>query len=199
MMEFDGEFDLENVPPEKAWIVLSDPVAVRNSLKGCRYIAPMDDDFNFDEYEPDEDLETLPEADAEVVAARAFEEGGTYAALMQVGVGSVKPRFETTVTIDERDDETFEMIASGSGDASSSSFSMSSGMRIHELEDGDGSRIEWWTEADISGRIAQLGSRVIQPVATKIVNNFFSSIEQQMTDVDEETDSGVTDRLRNML
>jgi carbon monoxide dehydrogenase subunit G len=198
-MNFEGEFELDGVPPEKAWIVLSDPIAVRDALKGCRYIAPMDDDFNFDEYEPEEGLETLPDADADDVADRAFVAGQKYAALMQVGVGSVKPQFETTVTIDERDGETFEMLASGGGDASGSSFSMNSGMRIHALEDGEGSRIEWWTEADISGRIAQLGSRVIKPVSNKIVNNFFSNIEQQMTDVDEETSSGVTDRLRNML
>ncbi len=63
VVEFDGEFELEGVPPEKAWIVLSDPIAVRNSLKGCRYITPMDDEFSFDEYEPDEGAETLPEAD----------------------------------------------------------------------------------------------------------------------------------------
>ncbi|RLM94680.1 carbon monoxide dehydrogenase [Halobellus sp. Atlit-38R] len=198
-MEFDGEFELDGVPPEKAWIVLSDPMAVRDSLKGCQYITPMDDDFNFDEYEAEEDVEMLPDADPEVVADRAFVAGQKYAALMQVGVGSVKPRFETTVTIDERDDEGFEMLASGGGDASGSSFSMNSGMKIHELDGGEGSRIEWWTEADISGRIAQLGSRVINPVANKIVNNFFGSIEQQMTDVDEETNTGVTDRLRNML
>jgi carbon monoxide dehydrogenase subunit G len=197
-MDFDGEFELDGVPPEKAWIVLSDPMAVRDSLKGCRYITPMDDDFNFDEYEPEEDVEMLPDADPETVADRAFVEGQKYAALMQVGVGSVKPRFETTVTIEERDDENFEMIASGGGDASGSSFSMESGMRIHPTEDGESSQIEWWTEADVSGRIAQLGSRVINPVANKIVNNFFSSIEKQMTDVDE-TSSGVTDRIRGML
>ena len=167
-MEFEGEFELDGVPPEKAWIVLSDPMAVRDSLKGCRYITPMDDEFNFDEYEAEEDVEMLPEAEAEDVADRAFVAGQKYAALMQIGVGSVKPRFETTVTIDG-------------------------------LEDGDGSRIEWWTEADISGRIAQLGSRVIKPVADKIVNNFFSSIEKQMTDVDEDTKTGVTDRIRGML
>jgi carbon monoxide dehydrogenase subunit G len=198
-MEFEGEFELDGVPPEKAWIVLSDPMAVRDSLKGCQYITPMGEDFNFDEYEAKEDVEMLPEADPDTVADRAFVAGQKYAALMQVGVGSVKPRFETTVTIDDRDDEEFEMLASGGGDASGSSFSMNSGMRIHELEDGDGARIEWWTEADVSGRIAQLGSRVINPVANKIVNNFFGSIEKQMSDVDEETNSGVTDRLRNML
>ena len=199
MMEFSGEFELEDVPPEKAWIVLSDPIAVRNSLKGCQYITPMDDDFGFDDYEPEEDVETLPEADLEDVAERAFKEGQEYAALMQVGVGSVKPRFETSVTIDERDHDEFIMTATGSGTASGSSFSMESGMQIHSLEDSDGSRIEWWTEADISGRIAQLGSRVINPVANKIVGNFFSDIEQQMSDVDEETDSGITDRIRGML
>ncbi|ELY43868.1 CoxG family protein [Natronorubrum sulfidifaciens] len=198
MMEFSGEFELEDVPPEKAWVVLSDPIAVRNALKGCQYITPMDDDFGFDDYEPEEDVETLPEADPEDVAARAFKEGQEYAALMQVGVGSVKPRFETSVTIDERDHDDFIMTATGSGTASGSSFSMESGMQIHSLEDGEGSRIEWWTEADISGRIAQLGSRVIKPVANKIVGNFFSNIEQQMSDV-EETDSSITDRIRGML
>ena len=71
-------------------------------------------------------------------------------------------------------------------------------MRIHELADGDGSRIEWWTEADISGRIAQLGGRVINPVANKIVNNFFGAIESEMTEV-EETDAGVTDKIRGMF
>ncbi|QFU83232.1 CoxG family protein [Natronorubrum aibiense] len=197
-MEFDGKFELEDVPPEKAWIVLSDPIAVRNALKGCQYITPMDDDFSFDDYEPEEDVETLPEADPEDVAERAFKEGQEYAALMQVGVGSVKPRFETSVTIDERDHDDFIMTATGSGTASGSSFSMESGMQIHPLEDGEGSRIEWWTEADISGRIAQLGSRVIKPVANKIVGNFFSNIEQQMSDV-EETDSSITDRIRGML
>ncbi len=40
---------------------------------------------------------------------------------------------------------------------------------------------------------------MIKPVADKIVTNFFGSIEQQMTDVDAETDESVTDRLRNML
>jgi len=198
-MKFDGEFELANVPPEKAWIVLSDPVAIAKSLKGCRYITPMDDDFSFDDYEPPDDQQTLPDADPEVVAERAFVEGQRYAALMQVGVGSVKPRFETTVTVEERDDEDFRMIATGGGDASGSSFSMESGMTIHPSDDGVGSRIEWWTEADISGRIAQMGQRVIKPVANKIVNNFFGNIEQQMTDVDEQASDSVTDRIRNLL
>ena len=68
MMEFSGEFELEGVPPEDAWIVLSDPIAVRDALKGCKYITRVeDDDFNFDEYEPEEDVDVGEiEAEADV-------------------------------------------------------------------------------------------------------------------------------------
>ena len=196
-MEFSGEFELDGVSPEDAWIVLSDPIAVRDALKGCRYITRIDDaDFNFDDYEPEEDIETLPDADPEVVAARAFEEGGVYAALMQVGVGSVKPRFETRVTIKERAFP--RMVATGGGDASNSSFEMESWMDIEETEDG--STVQWGTEADVSGRIAQLGGRVMNPVADKIVSNFFKSIQKQMTGFEEsEQSKSMRDRLSGLL
>ncbi|WP_142859079.1 CoxG family protein [Salinigranum halophilum] len=196
-MEFSGEFELEGVSPEDAWIVLSDPIAVRDALKGCRYITRIeDDDFNFDDYEPEEDIETLPDANPDVVAERAFVEGGVYAALMQVGVGSVKPRFETRVTIEER---TFpKMVATGGGDASNSSFEMESWMDIQETETG--SVVKWGTEADVSGRIAQLGGRVMNPVADKIVSNFFKNIQKQMTGFEEsEKSSGIRDRLSGLL
>ena len=196
-MEFSGEFEMDGVSPEDAWIVLSDPIAVRDALKGCRYITRIDDDdFNFDDYEPEEDIETLPDADPEAVAARAFEEGGVYAALMQVGVGSVKPRFETRVTIKER--EFPRMVATGGGDASNSSFEMESWMDIEETEDG--STVKWGTEADVSGRIAQLGGRVMNPVADKIVSNFFKNIQKQMTGFDESEESkSMRDRLSGLL
>ena len=144
----------------------------------------------------EEDVPTLPDADPEVVAARAFEEGGVYAALMQIGVGSVKPRFETRVTITER--EFPRMVATGGGDASDSSFEMESGMTITGTETG--SQIEWWTNADVVGRIAQLGSRVLNPVADKIVTNFFSNIERQMNDLEtEEGGESISSRLRNLI
>ncbi|WP_152042146.1 CoxG family protein [Salinigranum salinum] len=196
-MEFSGEFELDGVSPEDAWIVLSDPIAVRDALKGCRYITKIEDgDFNFDDYEPDEDVETLPDADPEAVAARAFEAGGVYAALMQVGVGSVKPRFETRVTIEERDFP--RMVATGGGDASGSSFEMESWMEIEETDDG--SIVRWGTEADVSGRIAQLGGRVMNPVADKIVSNFFGNIQKQMTGFEEsEKSAGIRDRLSGLI
>jgi hypothetical protein len=116
---------------------------------------------------------------------------------MQVGVGSVKPRFETRVTIEERAFP--KMVATGGGDASGSSFEMESGMNIVETESG--SEIEWWTTADVSGRIAQLGGRVLNPVADRIVSNFFENVQEQMQAVEggDEEGNSVTDRLRNLL
>ena len=194
-MEFEGDFELEAIPPEQAWLVLSDPIAVQQALRGCKFITPMDESFAWDDFEPPTDVETLPAADPAVVMERAFEEGQEYAALMQVGVGSVKPRFESTVTIEDRDDEDFTMVASGGGSASDSRFDMTSGMQIEPLDGTEGSRVDWWVEADISGRIAQLGSRVIDPVADKIIGDFFGEIESQMLEVEESEDS-LTERIR---
>lgn len=200
-MEFSGEFELEGVSAEEAWLVMSDPVAVRKALPGCKFLTRVeDDDFNFDEYEPEEAVPTLPEADPEDVAERAFREGEKYAALMKVGVGSVKPEFEAWVTIDERDGENRTMRASGSGSSSGSAFEMTSRMTISETEAG--SKIEWTAEADISGRIAQMGQRLLNPVANKVVNQFFNNIEEQMQAAVEETEGGaggLSGRVRDLL
>jgi hypothetical protein len=99
---------------------------------------------------------------------------------MELSVGSVSPTFEAVVTIDER--EKPRMLASGEGDASSSSFEMSSGMELSETEAG-GVAVEWWAEADVFGRIAQMGQRVINPVANRVVKRFFNDVQSQLQDL----------------
>lgn len=196
-MKFDGEFELTGVSAEKTWLVLSDPVAVKKALPGCKFLALIqDEEFNFDEYEPPQtEPETLPEADPDEVAARAFEEGQRYATVMEVGVGSVKPTVEGVVSIDQR--EFPKMEASGRGSSSNSTFEMKSGMTISETDDG--SKVEWWAETTISGRIAQMGQRVLNPVANKVVNNFFNNIQDQLMQVEKAETKGLSDRVRDLL
>jgi carbon monoxide dehydrogenase subunit G len=199
-MEFDGTFGLEDVTTEEVWLALSDPVMIKKALPGCQFLVEVDDpdDVDFDalvEQEADtEDPPTLPEADPEDVADRGLVEGGHYAALVQVGVGSVKPRFETVVTVDRR--EFPEMDASGQGSASDSSFEMESGMTLVETDDGVD--VEWWTEADVFGRVAQMGQRVINPVANRVVGRFFKQVQKQLSDVGDES-SGLRDRISNYI
>lgn len=196
-MEFDGTFTLEDATTEEVWAALSDPVMIKQALPGCQFLLEVDDDDpDFDELReqaPEEDPPTLPEADIEDVADRAFQEGGKYAALMELSVGSVKPSFETVVTIEER--EFPSMNASGTGSSGDSSFEMQSGMTLVETDEGV--EIQWWAETDVFGRIAQMGQRVINPVASRVINKFFNRIEKELGDVSEA--EGLRDRIKGMF
>ena len=200
-MEFNGTFDLDDVTAEEAWLALSDPVLIRQALPGCQFLTKVDDPdaVDFDALaEAAAGVElppVLPEAEPEDVMDRALETGATYAALMEVGVGSVKPTFRTLVTIESRDFP--EMIATGEGSASSSSFEMRSGMTLVETDDGV--TIEWWAESDVFGRVAQMGQRVLNPVANQVINRFFKRVQQQLSGLSEEEGSGLRDRIRGLL
>lgn len=198
-MEFDGTVSIEDVTTEEVWLALSDPVMIKQALPGCQFLVAVDEaDIDFDTLAaaaPEEDPPTLPEADPEEIAERAFEVGGRYAALMQISVGSVQPSFETVVTIDEREFPT--MNASGEGSASSSSFEMASGMDLVETDEGVD--IEWWAEADVFGRVAQMGQRVINPVANRVVGRFFDEIETQLRDVSTESTGGLRKRVSGLF
>jgi hypothetical protein len=198
-MEFSGTFTLEDVTSEEVWLALSDPILIKNALPGCQFLVEVDNDAepDFDELlaeaEAREDPPILPDADPDDVAERAFVEGGRYAALMQLSVGSVKPRFETFVTIDRR--EFPEMDASGKGSASDSSFEMDSGMTLNETENGV--EVDWWAETDVFGKMANMGQRVLSPVANRVINRFFKQVQKQLNDVGD--DSGLRDRIRGLI
>lgn len=200
-MKFDGNFEIEDVTVEEAWLALSDPYMIKECLPGCKFLVEVDDenpDFDAleERYADETDPELLPEADPETVAERAFEEGQSYAALIELSVGTVKPRFETVTTIEER--EMPIMTASATGSSSNSSFEMTSGMELSETDDGVA--VEWWAETDVFGRIAQMGQRVISPVANRVVNKFFSRVEDELSEVAEEDDSsGVRSRIRSLM
>ena len=200
-MEFNGTFDLDDVTAEEAWLALSDPVLIRQALPGCQFLTRVDDPDSVDfdalaEAASGEELPpVLPEADPEDVMDRALQTGETYAALMEVGVGSVKPTFRTFVTIESRDFP--EMVATGEGSASNSSFEMRSGMTLVETDDGV--TVEWWAESDVFGRVAQMGQRVLNPVANQVVNRFFKRVQKQLAGLSDESGSGLRDRIRGLL
>lgn len=190
-MEFNGTFELEDTTREEVWLALSDPVLVEESLPGCEFLVRVDDDdVDFDalrEQHAGRDVE--PTADPDAIAERAFEVGERYAALVQISVGPVNPTFETVVTVDRR--EFPEMSASGEGSSGDSAFEMSSSMTLSEAEDGVS--VEWATQADVFGRVAQMGQRVVNPVANQVVKRFFSSVQQQLRDLSMEEGAAAVD------
>ena len=177
-MKFSGTFKLEDTTTEEVWLALSDPVMVEHALPGCEFLVEVEDtNPDFDALrEEHEDRNVEPTSDPEVIAERAFEEGSHYAGIVGISIGPVNPTFETVVTIEERDQPYME--ASGEGSAGDSSFEMVSWM---DLEDTDnGIEVNWSTEADVFGRIAQMGQRVINPAANQVVKRFFSSVQDEI-------------------
>ncbi|MFB6153703.1 MAG: CoxG family protein [Halodesulfurarchaeum sp.] len=189
-MEFDGTFELEDTTVDEVWIALSDPVLIQRALPGCEFLLEVEDPDNvdFDDLAARaESLERELSEDPSEIADRAFKEGHSYAAIVQVGVGSVKPAFETVVTISERAKP--RMHATGEGSAGSSSFEMSSWMELAKTDTGVA--VEWGTEADVFGRVAQLGGRVLNPVANRVVKKFFESVQDELEALEIDTDAAL--------
>ncbi|SEP08818.1 Carbon monoxide dehydrogenase subunit G [Halogranum amylolyticum] len=204
-MNFDGDFEIDDVTVEEVWLALSDPYMIKTALPGCEFLVRVDEeDVDFEQLRTEmtdraADPPILPEATPEDVAERAFEEGGRYATLLELSVGSVKPSFESVVVITER--EFPRMRTSGEGSAASSSFELSAGMELAETDTGV--VVEWAAEADVFGRIAQLGGRVINPVANRVVHQFFDDVADRLNEVGdaEATDDreNLRDRVRRLL
>lgn len=202
-MKFDGTFELDDVTREEVWLALSDPYMIKAALPGCVFLVEIDGEPDWEALkttaEDAEDPPTLPDAKPEDVAERAFVEGGTYAALIELSVGGVKPSFETEVTIVER--EFPRMSTEGEGSASGSTFEMSAWMELSETDDGVA--VTWAAEADVFGRIAQFGSRVINPVANRVVNQFFDNVATRIQDASDgesmNDDGGLRDRVRSLF
>lgn len=178
-MQFSGTSVIEGASPDNTWLILSDPVAIAEVVPGCKFIAPADEVTDPSSYEPPE-ATTFPEASPEEVEARAFEPGEEYVGLLSVGVGSVKPTFEATIVVEERDYPV--MRATGEGQGGDSAFNMTSRMEMSETLNG--AEIDWHADVDVSGRLAQMGSSVLNPVADRLVNKFFDQMEARMQKVE---------------
>lgn len=180
-MEFNDSFEIEDIQVDDVWAALSDPVTVRNSLPGCRCLVEVKDpeDVDFDALLEASDGSTEADShDAEARESRQFKQGSTYAAVVTVSVGPVDPRFDTLVTIDERAFPS--MRASGEGSTGDSSFEMDSYMTLEETEDGVS--VDWEASVDIMGRLAQMGQRMLNPAANRVVKKFFTDIEGELAE-----------------
>lgn len=96
--------------------------------------------------------------------------------VISVGVGSVKPTFdvEMTVTDMERPDN-LEMTAGG--DASRNSFEAVATMSLTENDDGT-TTCNWRAETNVEGLLASLGQRALSSVTTRLVEDFFTDLEE---------------------
>jgi carbon monoxide dehydrogenase subunit G len=95
-------------------------------------------------------------------------------------IGPVKARFAGRVTLNpENPPQTFSLSGEGSGGVAG----FAKGGAVVTLEDlGDETLLRYDAKAEIGGKLAQLGSRLIQGTAKKLAGNFFETFQQTLTE-----------------
>jgi uncharacterized protein len=97
-----------------------------------------------------------------------------FQAVAKVKIGPVSTRFKGTVTLTDLDPPHSYRI-SGQGDGGISGFAKG-GARVHlEEVSPNETRLVYDVEAEVGGKIAQLGSRLIAGVAKKNADEFFAN------------------------
>lgn len=99
-------------------------------------------------------------------------------------VGPVKARFNGDVQLDKTGaPDAFSLTGQGNGGAAGNA---RGGADVTLTEDGDTTILAYEAKAEISGKLAQLGSRLIQSTAKKLAAKFFKSFADV---VNEETEA----------
>lgn len=141
-MELTGEH-VFNLPREKVYEMMLDPVVLKASLPGCEKLDVIGDD--------------------------------EYAATMKIGIAMIKGTFTGKVKItDKVAPESYTMHIEGSGPQGQVSGVGKLDFIEHE---GGGTIVKYKGDANVSGTIARVGARMIQPAARTIAGQFFKSIE----------------------
>lgn len=93
-------------------------------------------------------------------------------------VGPVKARFGGEVTLDKSGaPDAFSLSGQGNGGAAGHA---KGGADVTLTADGDTTVLKYVAKAQIGGKIAQLGSRLIQGTAKKLAGKFFTSFAEVM-------------------
>src|SRR5579864_5009775 len=91
-------------------------------------------------------------------------------------VGPVKARFGGKVTLSDINPPTSYKI-SGEGSGGAVGFAKG-GARVTLADDGAGTKLTYVVEANVGGKLAQIGSRLIDATARKMAEQFFSKFAQ---------------------
>jgi carbon monoxide dehydrogenase subunit G len=94
-----------------------------------------------------------------------------YTATVTTKVGPVKARFTGQVTLSDIDPPNGYTI-SGEGKGGAAGFARG-GAKVKLADDGDGTLMTYEVDANVGGKLAQLGSRLIDGTARKLADEFF--------------------------
>lgn len=100
-----------------------------------------------------------------------------FAATVAMKVGPVRAKFSGAVKLSDIDPPNGYTI-SGEGKGGAAGFAKG-GAKVHLTEDGGETVLSYDVEANVGGKLAQLGSRLIDGTARKLADDFFAKFSEQ--------------------
>ena len=93
-------------------------------------------------------------------------------------IGPVKAKFGGNVTLDKSEAPgKFSLVGEGSGGVAGFA---KGGADVELEEDGDATILRYTAKADVGGKIAQLGSRLINSTANRLAGQFFKTFKEEV-------------------
>ena len=106
----------------------------------------------------------------------------SFAAKVTAKVGPVKAKFAGAVQLTDIDAPNGYRI-SGEGKGGAAGFAKG-GANVKLEEDGDGTLLKYEVDAQVGGKLAQLGARLIDGTAKKMASQFFENFAEVVSDGD---------------
>lgn len=102
-------------------------------------------------------------------------------AKVQLKIGPVKSTFGGNVTLDPSEAPS-KFSLSGAGDGGIAGFAKG-GADVELKEEGDETILVYHAKADVGGKMAQLGSRLLVSVSQKLAKSFFEKFKEAVEDL----------------
>lgn len=107
------------------------------------------------------------------------DDGSGFDATVTAKVGPVKATLNGTVTLkDVEQAQRYTIVGEGKGAAGFAK--LTAPVTLEDNADG-GTRLSYTAEAQLGGKLAQLGSRLIQSTARKYADQFFSALNERLS------------------
>ena len=153
-MQLKGE-QLLPVSQQAAWEALNDTSLLKEAIPGCQSIEPS------------------------TVEGESSPTPSVYDLVMVAAIGPVKATFKGKLQLMDLDPpNAYTIRFEGSGGIAG----FGKGTAAVRLipSDGEGTRLDYEANATVGGKIAQVGSRLIDMAARKIANNFFENFNEAL-------------------
>ena len=103
-----------------------------------------------------------------------------YSAKVLLKIGPIKAKFSGSVVLNTSNAPS-GLTLTGAGEGGIAGFAKG-GAEVELIDEGDTTLLKYEAKAEIGGKIAQLGSRLITSTSRKLAKAFFNSFEKIMTE-----------------